>query len=567
MGIRSFSILVSLSFVFSFTQAKATTFTEDLIGNLYAMKSVYKAGYAPAVWKKRYAGYDLETSFQEALNRIQENPSLTQYEAWNVFEKFIYDMKDYHVSISFLSTEQASLPFLIKEAGGRYFLGYIDRTKLSPAAFPFNVGDEVLFFDGKPTSELVAELMADKVSNVERTDRSMATMLLTRRLASRGYQVPQGPVSVGIRTKGAKNVSYTQLIWDYTPERVSPREFPSRLQTTIGKSMLEPMMDVDPIIELEANNPYALGARKTFTPDLGTKIWESEDTNTFYAYIYQTEDRRLVGYLRLPSYVVSNAAKSVADFASIVKRFEAVTDAMVIDQVNNPGGSVFYLYALASMLTDQPLRTPLHRMTVDQSSVVEMLALEKSLEGVKNDDDARKALGRDEIGGIPVTYQIAQFQLNFARFIINEWKAGRKLSTPYWIGGVNYINPSPTRYTKPILLLVNELDFSGGDFFPAILQDNKRVTVMGSRTAGAGGYVISVNVPNNVGVETFRLTGSIAERVNGNPIENLGVEPDVPYEMTAEDLIGNYGGYVSAVKKEVGHLIDCAAGKIENCRP
>ena len=66
-------------------------------------------------------------------------------------------------------------------------------------------------------------------------------------------------------------------------------------------------------------------------------------------------------------------------------------DAMVIDQNNNPGGSVFYLYALASMLATQPMQTTLHRMAITQADVFSALTQIDQLSAVKNDADAQKA--------------------------------------------------------------------------------------------------------------------------------------------------------------------------------
>jgi hypothetical protein len=226
---------------------------------------------------------------------------------------------------------------------------------------------------------------------------------------------------------------------------------------------------------------------------------------------------------------------------------------MVIDQVNNPGGSVFYLYSLASMLATQPLVTPLHRMAIDQASAFSALNEIDELETIKNDDDAQKKLPSQAIG-FPVTYEFAKFMLSYSKFIVSEWNAGHKLSNPYWIGGVDHINPAKVHYSKPILLLINHLDFSGGDFFPTILQDNKRVTILGSQTAGAGGYVNDVELPNNVGINAFRVTQSIAVRQEGQPIENLGVKPDIAYEMTVEDFTQNFAPYVKAIQAAVANL-------------
>ena len=193
-------------------------------------------------------------------------------------------------------------------------------------------------------------------------------------------------------------------------------------------------------------------------------------------------------------------------------------------------------------------------MAITQADVFSALPQIDQLTAVKNDADAQKAFAPTDTDGYPASYEFAQFNLSYARFLVSEWNAGRKLTTPYWIAGVDHINPAATHYTKPILLLTNHLDFSGGDFFPATMQDNKRVTILGSRTAGAGGYVADIQVPNNIGVDKFRSTESIAERVNLNPIENLGVTPDIQYEMTADDFANNYASYVKTVQTAVSAL-------------
>jgi C-terminal processing protease CtpA/Prc len=538
---------------------------DDVIGNLYTMKTVYRAEYAPAAWKKKFTGYDLDTEFNKAIAAVQANPNLTLKDARTILKNFVYAMRDYHTSISFVSTEAASLGFTLKSAGGKFFIVYIDRNKLSEASFPFHVGDELVSVDGKTAAQAVAEVQVQIPENVPGTDQALAELRFTNRSAARGYEVPQGPVTLGIKAKGSDQVSQIQLIWDYVPERISPRGalgsstgadlFKDGVDVTGQSSLFRPWMNAAVADAAPADNPYTLGTRKSFLPDLGTKVWESGDDNFFNAYIYKTDDRKLVGYVRIASYVAPDFTKALADFAKIVGLFQATTDAMIIDEVNNPGGSVFYLYSLASMLTDQPLKTPLHRMSITQGDIADALNAISRLQGVKNDEEAKKAIKPDELDGYPASYEFARFTVSYAQFLVSEWRAGRKLTQPYWIGGVDHINPAATRYSKPILVLTNHLDFSGGDFFPTILQDNKRVTILGSRTAGAGGYVNDVKIQNNVGIDAFRCTESIAERVDGNPIENLGVKPDLEYEMTEADLTQNYSPYIKAIQSAAASLV------------
>jgi len=541
-------------FAFSATHADSAALRENLTQNLGFMKSVYKSGYAPALWKERFAGWNLNAEIDRALQATHTRADLDLAGAREILKTFIYSMKDYHTSISFLATEKASLPFMVKSAGGKYFLAYIDRAKLPEDSFPFSVGDELVTFSGRPTDVAVAAVQAEITANVAETDHELAEMRLTRRAAARGYRVPKGAVMIGVRPQGASAVRNFEMIWDYTAEGVShPKAVAKASSSTLpAPRLVYPMMNLDADT---AANPFDLGARKAFTPALGRKIWQTSETDLFDAYIYQDPARKLIGYVRISDYVPVDSAKSLEAFAKIIALFESTTDGMVIDQVNNPGGSVFYLYTLASMLSDQPLYTPLHRMTIMQSDIVDALKNIDALAKVTDDASAKKIIGDDGLDGYPVSYEVAQFLLSYFRMLVSEWNAGRTLSTPYWIAGVNHINPAPTVYTKPIVVLVNALDFSGGDFFPAILQDNKRVVIFGTRTAGAGGYVSDVSYPNSLGIRSFRYTGSIASRIDDNPIENLGVKPDVPYTLTQADFEGGFRDYVKAIQATIGSLV------------
>jgi hypothetical protein len=46
--------------------------------------------------------------------------------------------------------------------------------------------------------------------------------------------------------------------------------------------------------------------------------------------------------------------------------------------------------------------------------------------------------------------------------------------------------------------------------------------------------------------------------MNQEPLENLGVHPDIEYKMTAEDRQNSYIGYISAVNAALSNLLSPA---------
>jgi hypothetical protein len=178
-----------------------------------------------------------------------------------------------------------------------------------------------------------------------------------------------------------------------------------------------------------------------------------------------------------------------------------------------------------------------------------LMEAEQSLDS-HSDSEGNQKEEEDDWRG--VNYQELLFLKAYCELILEEWNQGQTLTRPTPILGIDKINPHPRyQYTKPILILINELDFSGGDFMPAILQDNQRAILFGARTAGAGGYISVFEFPNTHGIEKCSYTASIAERSNFQKIENLGITPDIEYQVTLDDIQNGYRSYIIAVNQAI----------------
>jgi C-terminal processing protease CtpA/Prc len=306
----------------------------------------------------------------------------------------------------------------------------------------------------------------------------------------------------------------------------------SGLTKRLGDNWLALRSEADPT----SDTGFGLGARKSFVPDLGTLVWESAQSATesgFTSRIFQIGDGRKIGFVRFPKFDYDE--KVVARFGEVITRLQNETQALVVDVTDNPGGSMFQMYAMISFLTDRSLSVPKHEMRFDQDDV----------------DAAAEVVARADAGQLEPddTPEL----IAYSRFIVSEVKAGRglgKLNTvPEYLGGIGEIAPSKNPYTRKLVVLINELTFSAAEFLAAIFQDNKRATLFGARTAGAGGCARRIRLPlfKEVGIDYMTLTWTLAWRTNGQPIENVGVTPDVPYSISVDDLRFDYQNYRNAL--------------------
>ncbi len=568
-----FCLLMQVFFYSSLTAVPTSSeIKKNMLSTVDFIGTVFESKYAPCEWKQSYYGWNLQREIEIAKTRLiqTKNPSLKEFQG--ILRDLFNSTKDYHVSIQFFSTESASLPFLVKSAEGRTFVSYIDKKTL-PSHIWLSVGDEIVSFNGQPIQAAIKDLALKELgSNTPETDFAEAELLLTNRIGATGITVPKGPVSFQVRRRCGEVNTYT-MDWNYQPEKF--RDF-TRLKNLAGisaekKGTLFPQQNWKKALhengffskwEVNQGNlelpldtcGYAIGARHSYIPELGNKFWESDYLCPFHAYIFRHPCGKKVGYIRIPHY--AGCEDELADFSMIIKRFEKETDALVIDQINNPGGSLFYLYALLSHLTNKPLVSPKHHLTLTQLEIDLAIELLPIFDLIRDDETAKDCLG-ETFDGYPVDMRFVRLFKSFCEFILKEWNEGHLYTSAVHVFGVDDIQPDPVnRYTKPILLITNPLCYSCGDFFPAILQDNKRAVVFGTRTSGAGGYVVRSHFPNMLGIKGFSLTGSLAERINKKPIENLGVLPDVSYNHTLNDLQNNYIDYRSAILKQLQTMME-----------
>ena len=542
--------------------------SRKMLSDLDFIANMFEISYAPSQWKSEYFGWDLNHEIQKAKSSVLQDLLQTSKDFQRIIKNFCLSAKDYHVVSQFYSTECSYLSFHIQSAGDKYFVSQIDSGFQTSDNFPLSVGDEILEFDGEPIHTVVENFRKHEIgSNHLATDKALAEFYLTDRIGSFGHTISQGEIWITYRKAFSDEILSHQFEWTYESEVVVDTNYPCKskiLRSQFFDNLKDPFRKkfMTPHYNL-IRNVYAdnydssdlLGTRKSKIPPLGKILWESQNHEEFHAYLFMMDDWKIGSYIRIPSFYV-DGDKAAEEFAELIELFEEMSDVLVIDQLNNGGGYILYLYALLAMLTDKELEVPMHRIMITQEDVYHASKRNMMLESIKTDRSARKKLG-DTIEGVIVNLKIAQGLQKSHQFIIDQWNLGNLYTDYCYLYGIEKIVPHPeVNYTKPIIILTNELDFSAADFFPAIMQDNGRAKILGTRTAGAGGFVSKISFPNLSGIECVDLTSSFSRRQNGDPIENLGVIPDVIYEVTQNDLQNNYIDYKQKILEEVGLMLE-----------
>jgi C-terminal processing protease CtpA/Prc len=232
---------------------------------------------------------------------------------------------------------------------------------------------------------------------------------------------------------------------------------------------------------------------------------------------HATNQSRLIATLYLNTFSPHvREAQVLKEFKETLQTLETLkVSHLVIDLMNNGGGSLSLGMALAQALSNEKVEMPGIQFILSESWLrdFEQLSLHSS-------SDSEKTIA------MRIYSQMRE-----------ELEAGRRLSTPMSSESLIPFKLTPNADLQKkfkIMLVVNEMCASMCDIFTAILKDNEMAQIFGTQTMGAGGNVVThYSAPNSHLV--LRQTESLILRTgkhDGEYIENNGVEPDYPFEVS-----------------------------------
>ena len=567
--VQGISVIVAMLMA---SPAYAQLTVEQRLFDFENLAATYARRYAPYEWKRDFVGFDL-LQIGPWLDRVAQ--SADDLEFYEIMLEYVASLDDTHSSFQVPSTFFADLGFSVDIYDNRVLIESINRTRLPVQQYPFQIGDELISVDGSPVDVLMTGFSRFfKRANPVATRRSVADFL-TRRPQSRLPRVVDlgdQAVVVIARQGGAQETFSVPWLKTGNPLRVigpTPSPSTSSLFAVPGEgadlpSYYEPwqeltnfrLPDNDPLLSGETvlddgtvvprRYVLGLGARApVFLPGLPANfVQRLGRTSEFHFSGTFEADGLRIGYLRIPNFAPPSEASATVELQNEIAYLQQNTDGLVVDVMRNTGGGCYMLTA-ASYLIPTPffffgeeVRVTIARINGIAAALANAIST----------------------GAPPFIIQIYQDMLAQLQLAYNQ---GRPRTPPLPACSLQMQGNQPARdaqgnllaYTKPLIVLIDEFSISAGDIFPAMLQDNQRGPLVGTRTNGAGGSVSGFLVgtySESVAGNTNSLVTRIAPvQVPGYPvapyIENIGAHADIPLDyMTRSNLLSGGRPFVDA---------------------
>jgi hypothetical protein len=573
--------LVLVALADSGSHAQDALSAKQRIADLEQLAALYAKNYAPYEWKRDVIGFDL-LRLTPWLQRVQHSDDLDFQEA---LIEYVASLNDAHDLIAFPTTFFVSLGFTVDIYDGKVLIDSINRLLLPIAQFPFGVGDELVAVDGIPAQVLVAEFQKYAIAaNPRSTNRVAASRIVSRSQQIMPHIDDLGDAAqIGVRSGVTGAMSTHTVPWRKSGIPInaqgpvpSPRRGNGKIVLSTDAESLAAaaqgagsqqvfkvvdiaahddtlpayMAPIHPLLNVSVSPDYfavlGLGSRAPlYAPPPGfVQRLGSQAAHFFYSGTYNAGGLR-IGLIRIPSMSPPSVATALQQLDGEIMYFSANTDALVVDVMRNPGGLVSFVEAISQRFIPVPFSTTGFQIRATGAWLF-------SFASMLNSARSNPATPPDVL---------ANLENNF-NLVLAAYNENRGLSDPVSLNATGSLTLPPVAhaYTKPLIVLTDEFSASGGDAFPAIMQDNQRGPMVGMRTMGAGGSVIGF--PATAYTESIaRVTASLIHRgrlitTSEYPpapyIENIGVRPDIVIDyMTRTNLMTAGAPFVQAFTQAI----------------
>jgi hypothetical protein len=531
---------------------------DQKISDFQNVVGIYNKNYGPYEWKRDALGFDL-LYIAPWLDRIRATKDDLDF--YEVMVSYVASLNDAHDFYGVPSNFVARLNFGVDVYDGKLLVDTITRTRLPAAEFPFLIGYELVSIDGTNAQLILDSLLQYEIAANPRSTRRLAAQLLTIRpqsLMPHAADVPE--ISTVVFRRPDDSLETYRIPWTktglplisigkYIPPATARKDQQAddaESDPDIVPEYMAPLMNLwncrlpDRAVNgFGSQLPIFAGAMPPgFTLRLGRT-----PADVFYSGIFEAAGYK-IGFIRIPNFTPANTAAALTAFRREIDFFEQNTNGLIVDIMRNPGGSVFYTNQILTLLIPTTWRSLPFEVRATSGWV---RAISSSLEQAKAQRapqvviDLLQAI-KDEI------------------IAANRAKRGRTKPIP--LDDVT-IDRDPAMdekgnviaYHKPLMVLVDELSASGGDYFAATIQDNVRGPLLGWRTMGAGGNVVGWEA-GSYSLGSITVTQSLMNRKNpisrvdyatAPYVENIGVHPEILVDyMTKENLMQNGKPFVDA---------------------
>ncbi|MCJ8278344.1 MAG: hypothetical protein HRT44_10835, partial [Bdellovibrionales bacterium] len=234
--------------------------------------------------------------------------------------------------------------------------------------------------------------------------------------------------------------------------------------------------------------------------------------------IVTTDDGQTYAYIQISSFPGEDAFLQEW-FRAITAIEDKGVKSVIIDMLDNGGGSLVHGMRMANMMRRKPISIPSMQVRLNNNWM--------------NSFKTQAAFGGDD------------YSKTLARRVVEKLEAdkeaGKSISRPIEVSVLDPFFLQNAAYGMAddvkIALLVNEFCISMCDIFASVFQDNNMGVIIGQTTMGGGGNVTQHGV-SPVSKMGMAVTESLVLSASGKYLEDNGVEPDLEIDMVADREMG-----------------------------